>query len=235
MTFDLVAALTGAIGPIVGKHVGMGVADSLTFGGASGAKNILAEIKTSADQSNDNLFYWQIKTFLDTASDLSEEEVTSFLSKHPQGYRLGAEIFKILESTYIEKQAELIAIAFRQRVKGNISEDNFHKYIHVITQLNHHLIQLIEQDLINVRDHSMHKLPQPDVEISRLGFMHYGLTNERRNSYTYHGLEILGFIAENTDIKTKADSPFPKGKKFNRTPLYLSFYLDIYKDQIPNA
>lgn len=236
MTFDLVSALTGAVGPTVGKHIGMAVADSLTLGGVSAIKNSLAELKASADLSNENLYYWQIKTFIDTATDdLTEEKVINFLNNHPQGYRLGAEIFKILESTYIDKQAELIAIAFKQRVRKNISEDDFHKYIHIITQLNHHLIQLIEQDLINVRDHSMHKLPQADIEVSRASFLTNGVTNERRNSYTYHGLEILGFIAENTDVNTKENPLFPKVKKFNRTPLYLNFYLDIYKDQIPNV
>lgn len=236
MTFDLLSALTRAVAPTLIKNAGMVVADNLTLGGVSAIKNSLTEIKASADQNNDNLFYWQIKTFLDTAtSDLTEEKVISFLSKHPQGYRLGAEIFKILESTYIEKQAELIAIAFKQRIRGNISEDSFHKYIHVITQLNHHLIQLIEKDLINVRDYSMHKLPLPDCEISQSGFMHYGVTNGQANAYTYHGLEILGFISEDLDTKVKENFSLHLGRKFKRTPLYLSFYLDIYKDQIPEA
>jgi len=235
MSLDLLYALTTSTAPIIAKNVGMAVADGLSMGVGSALKKSVEEIKERADQSNDNIFYWQVASFLKASSDLPTEEVTRFLEQHPQGYRLGAEIFKILESTYIEKQAELIAIAFKQRVKGNISEDNFHKYIHIITQLNHHLIQLIEQDLINVRDHSMHKLPQADIEVSRAGFLSGGVTNERRNSYTYHGLEILGFIAENTDVNTKENPLFPKVKKFNRTPLYLNFYLDIYKDQIPNV
>lgn len=95
MTFDLLSALTRAVAPTLIKNAGMVVADNLTLGGVSAIKNSLTEIKASADQNNDNLFYWQIKTFLDTAtSDLTEEKVISFLSKHPQGYRLGLKFLK---------------------------------------------------------------------------------------------------------------------------------------------
>jgi hypothetical protein len=234
MTFDLLSALTSAAAPTLIKNAGMVVADNLTLGGVSAIKNSLTEIKALADQSNDNLFYWQIKTFLDTATnDLTEEKVIGFLSSHPQGYRLGAEIFKILESTYIEKQAELIAIAFKQRIRGNISEDSFHKYIHIITQLNHHIIQTLNNDLINVRDHSLHKLPTKDIEISQMGFLHHEVSNGRHNEYSNHSLETLGFIAE--DIEKKNDNTsYLFGKKFNRTSLYLSFYLDIYQGQMPS-
>ncbi len=234
MSLDLLYALTASTAPIIAKNVGMAVADGLSMGVASALKKSAEEIKERADQSNDNIFYWQIASFLEASSDLPIEEVTRFLEQHPQGYRLGAEVFKILESTYIEKQAELISIAFKQRVRREIDDKQFNQYIHIITQLNHHIIQTLNNDLIDVRDHSLHKLPTKDSEISRMGFLNHGVSNGRHNEYSNHSLETLGFITEDTEKKNDSTS-YLFGKKFNRTSLYLSFYLDIYQGQIPSS
>ena len=157
MNLDLLYALTATTAPIVAKNVGIAVADGLSMGIASAFKKSVEEIKERADQSNDNIFYWQVASFLRASSDISAEEVTNFLEQHPKGYRLGAEIFKILESTYIEKQAELISLAFRQRVKKIILDDEFNEYIHIISQLNRHLIAVIDGDLIDVKEKVLKK------------------------------------------------------------------------------
>lgn len=234
MSLELLYALTTATAPIITKNVGMAVADGLSIGIASALKKSIEEIKERADQSSDNIFYWQLASFLKTSSDIPIEEVTRFLEQHPQGYRLGAEVFKILESTYIEKQAELISIAFKQRVRGKINEKKFNQYIHIITQLNHHIIQALDDDLIGVRDYSMHKLPTEDNEISRMGFLYHGVSNSRHNGYSSHSLEILGLITEDLEKQKSRSFAFSE-KAFKRTDLYLSFYLDIYKDQISTA
>ena len=235
MTFDLFFALTRVAAPVMAKHIGMAAADSVTFGGASAIKNGVAELKNLADQSNENLFYWQLRTFLDTASeDISEEEVTTFLNNHPHGYRFGAEIFKILESTYLEKQAELIGEAFKKRVRGEITEEKFNQYIHIIKQLNHHTIYAINKDLAEVKENALHKLPTKDSEISCMGFLYHGFSNSERNNYFGHSLEVLGFIVEDLS-RTQLfghDSPLSREKSFKRTQLYLDFYLDIYQDQL---
>ena len=232
MTFNLALALAGAASPIVGKNIGMGVADSLTFGGASAIKNSLAEIKSLADQSNDNLFYWQIKTFLDTASDdLSEEEVTGFLNNHAQGYRLGAEVFKILESTYLEKQAELIALAFRQRVKKTISDENFHEYIHMISQMNQYIISVIDSDLRDIRTYASKKEPDKNLEKIETYFFKCAVDRSFENA-----LNRLGFIEEEPqciDLEPDMDGRPRKGidleKEYRRTDVYLDFYSKIYQ------
>lgn len=232
MTFNLALVLTGAVSPIVGKNIGMGVADSLTFGGASAIKNSLAEIKSLADQSNDNLFYWQIKTFLETASsDLSEEEVTDFLNNHPQGYRIGAEIFKILESTYIEKQAELIAIGFRQRIKKIISDDEFHEYVHVISQLNYHLISVIEGDLSDIRRHVSKRETHKNIELCQDDFLH-----QKVDYSLEHALNVLGFIEEEPqyinlepDCEGRKVSGIDLERVYKRTSSYFDFYSKIYQ------
>lgn len=65
-----------------------------------------------------------------------------------------------------------------------------------------------------------------------MGFLFHGVSNSRHNGYSSHSLEILGLIIEDLEKQKKQSSAFPE-KVFKRTDLYLSFYLDIYKDQIP--
>lgn len=60
MNLDLLYALTTATTPIVVKNVGIAIADSLSMGAASAFKKSVEEIKERADQSNDNIFYWQV-------------------------------------------------------------------------------------------------------------------------------------------------------------------------------
>lgn len=90
--------------------------DSISAGLGSGIKDSIQNIKEYSDLSNEALYYLQIKTFLETA-DLDDEEVNRFFEKNKNEYRLGVEVFKILESTYIERQAILLAINFRNYVK----------------------------------------------------------------------------------------------------------------------
>lgn len=76
----------------------------------------------------------QIKTFLETI-DLDEGEVKDFFSKNQDNNRLGIELFKILESTYIEKQANLLAINFQNYLQGKSDKSQFNKYINLIKKL----------------------------------------------------------------------------------------------------
>ncbi|QNV46188.1 hypothetical protein IEE82_02590 [Acinetobacter baumannii] len=52
-----------------------------------------------------------MKTFLETA-ELDKDDVNTFFQNNPDNQRLGAEIFKILEQTYIENQSQMMARAF---------------------------------------------------------------------------------------------------------------------------
>lgn len=124
------------------KHAGVGVADTLSAGMAGALKNSIAEVQEYTKQANDALYYIQVETFLETV-DLDSEEVTEFLNRNPDNQRLGLEIFKILESTYLKEQAEYNAIAFRKYVRCEISKQKFNQYFHVIKQLTWHTLSEI--------------------------------------------------------------------------------------------
>lgn len=231
MNLDLLYALTASTAPIVAKNVGMAVADSLSMGAASAFKKSVEEIKERADQSNDNIFYWQVASFLRTNADLPPEEVTKFLEQHPKGYRLGAEIFKILESTYIEKQAELIAIAFRQRLKKVILDDEFNEYVHIISQLNRHLISAIDGDLSDLRRSILKNQPEKVEEIKHNHFVMFEVDYSLE-----HTLNILGFIEEKPqyinlepDYEGRPKSGIDLERTYNRNLIYFNFYSKIYQ------
>ena len=57
------------------------------------------------------------------------------------------EIFKILEQTYIEKQSQMIARAFNLYVRDDIERTELDRVIYIITNLNQHLINVLEKYL----------------------------------------------------------------------------------------
>jgi len=228
MNLELLYALTAVTAPIVAKNAGMAIADGLSMGIASSFKKSIEEMKERADQSNNNIFYWQVASFLNTSSDIPIEEVTRFLEQHPQGYRLGAEVFKILESTYIEKQAELIAIAFKQRIRRVITDKQFNQYIHIITSLNHHIIEVLEADITTLKntDYGLPTISRSEPSITL--FFHRPIGNSRIDGYSNQALEPLGLIVEDIEQTKKNQNSAFSHKTFKRTPLYLDFFLDVY-------
>lgn len=231
MNLDLLYALTTATTPIVVKNVGIAIADSLSMGAASAFKKSVEEIKERADQSNDNIFYWQVASFLRASSDISAEEVTNFLEQHPNGYRLGAEIFKILESTYIEKQAELISITFRQRLKGIILDGEFNEYVHIISQLNYHLISTIDGDIFDIKRYILKKEPERATELTQDDFIKAPV-----DYYLEHILNRLGFIEEEPqyinlepDLEGQPRTGIDLERIYKRTNTYFDFYSKVYK------
>lgn len=127
----------------VAKHVGTSIADNITFNLASGVKNSVTEIKEFSKISNDAIYYLQIKTFLET-TELDQEKVNQFFDSNKDNQRLGAEIFKILEQTYIEKQSQMMARAFSLYVLGKINKTRLDQLVYIITNLNQHLINKLE-------------------------------------------------------------------------------------------
>ncbi|WP_155858537.1 hypothetical protein, partial [Acinetobacter sp. NRRL B-65365] len=176
---------------IVTKNVGLVVVDNISLGIASGVKNAAEEIKEYAVLYNDALYHMQIRTFLETM-DLNQDEVNKFFNDNLDNQRLGVEIFKILESTILEKQSKYIAIAFKKFVREEIESRKFHQYLHIINQLNRHIVDEIEQDLENVEKHTLHGLPSIDNEISVVAFTSINASKNQT-------LQNIGFLVEKTE------------------------------------
>jgi hypothetical protein len=207
---------------VIGKNVGLAVIDTFSAGAGSAIKNSITEIQEHTKITNDALYYMQVATFLETV-DLDQEEVTEFLNRHPDNQRLGLEIFKILESTYLKEQAEYKAIAFRKYVYGEIDKKKFNQYIHVIKQLTTHIVSEIETDLFNVKTYNPQGLPNNENDSSVYEFVHTPCAKNQT-------LQTIGFVLEDVlDIPINYSGSVQPKMIYKRTGLYLDFYLDIIK------
>lgn len=210
------------------KNVGIGCADNLSLGMASAFKNTINEIAEGTKVTNEALYYMQVKTFLETV-DLDQDEINQFFEKNKDNNRLGIEIFKILEDTFLEQQAKFIAKSFQKFVRGIISNEDLYQYFHVIEQLNRHLLTLIEQDLENL--HSYYRQHYLTIKFDDLGIMNFFDTNVSRN----HALQFIGFIVvEPSDTPITFSGALKPEVKYRRTQLYLNFYRNIMIDSEEN-
>lgn len=208
---------------IATKNIGLVAVDNISFGMGSGIKNAADEMTEYASLCNEALYHMQIRTFLETV-DLEQDEVNNFFDNNLDNQRLGIEILKILENTILEKQSKYIAIAFKRYVSGEISSRKFHQYLHVIEQLNRHIVDEIEQDLEIVNKHTMHGLPSIENERSIYAFTG---TNASKNQV----LQNIGFLVEKTEKQElRMSGNFEPKLSYFRTGLYLDFYLEIIKE-----
>ncbi|SSP30246.1 Uncharacterised protein [Acinetobacter pittii] len=210
---------------IVGQNAGMAIADSVSLGMASALRNSANEIVAYTKLTNEALYYMQVRTFLETA-DLSQEEVNQFFENNPDNQRLGIEIFKILESTLLEKQAEYMAKAFKRYVHGKITSEKLYQYIHVIEQLNRHILTLIEQDLENLEEYyTQHGLTRSFDELGIMNFIHTNILRDQ-------ALQVIGFISEEPKEQSITYSGVSKPEiTYKRTGLYLDFCRDIIEEE----
>ncbi|MCL6248406.1 hypothetical protein M5F00_11105 [Acinetobacter sp. ANC 4945] len=209
---------------ITAKHVGLGIADTFSAGMGSAVKNSIAEIKEYAQKNNEALYYLQVKTFLET-EEFDQEEIDKFFNENPENLRLGVEIFKILEQTFLEKQAEYLARGFKKYVQKKIKSQKLYEYIHVIEQLNRHVLDQIQKDLNAVSKYSMHGLPRAGETLSTMAFTS---NNTSKNQV----LQTIGFIDEEPDQTPVTLSGSIKPKViYKRTKLYLDFFQDIIEEE----
>lgn len=221
---------------IIAKNATIAMADSINTdlmlnGGslavgniASGVLNSCNDIKEYSKQANDALYYFQIRTFLET-TDLDQKEVEDFLNKNPNNLRLGLEVFKILEFTVQEKQAIFIAKAFRLHVKGQINEFKLHEYFHLIKQLDSYTTHEIENDLELYKVHQkngLFGLPSFDNQASISQFISVGVPK----GYVF---QKIGFVMiRPKELLNDYSGSLKPETIYERTSLYLDFYLDLF-------
>lgn len=213
---------------IVAKNYGLAVTDAFTLGFGSATKNSVEEVQQYVEECNDALYFMQIKTFLETI-ELNENEISDFFSKNPDTNRLGVELFKILESFYLEKQASLLAINFQSYVKQEIDLKKFNKYVNLIKKFDAHIFDMIEFDL------------QYPERLTKQGIPCDGIPENINDHYGWGIFETTG-ISDSIDLiliglieqevketpLTLSGSITPETVR-KRTYLYRDFYIDLYR------
>lgn len=192
--------------------------NSGTLGIPEALKNSANEIYLRSKLSNDALYYIQIKTFLETL-ELDEQEVVKFMSEHPDHQRLGLEIFKVLENTVLEKQAIMLAKAFKAYQSKKCDKEEYDKYVYIICRLDNYLIKLIENMFNNGYDYS-------EIEPS---FEKDGLIIQVGKTHTSHffkpNLELLNF--DFLEVKKLDYIDQNQETKYVRTLFFFHFYENI--------
>lgn len=217
------------------ENIGLAIIDNFTVGLGSSIKDSIQKIKEYSELSNQALYYLQIKTFLETI-DLDDDEINSFFENNHDEQRLGIELFKILESTYLEKQAVLLAINFKKYLKLKIDKRKFNRYINLIMKLDSHIFDLIDDDLnypekINeYKANTLTSLPTEIVEDDEKIYHEIIYPFESQKVSNSNELKILGLVEEELkDLNIKDVKNIKSKVKNIRTEFYLEFYLDLYR------
>ncbi|HCV3302658.1 TPA: hypothetical protein OV749_003532, partial [Acinetobacter baumannii] len=148
---------------IIIKHTGLGVTDALFNGAASKLYDTYKDIRDYTKKCNEALYTQQLEVFL-TTMDVTQQEFEEFFRTNPDNLRLGLETIKILEQTILEKQAEMLAIAFQLYIKDPTPDNKkiFHKNVHIINNIDEYLISEIE----NLKNYPVSP-PTPRVRIGQ--------------------------------------------------------------------
>lgn len=192
---------------ITSKNLLWQISNSTTFGIPEALKNSTNEIYMQTKLSNEALYYLQVKTFLETL-ELSENDIEKFMMETPNHQRLGFEVFKILENTVLENQAQMLAKAFSIYVNKAISKEVFDHYTYIITRLDNHLISLIHE-LNSIKTNKDKPNFEFDIENPNMELVSFGFLIEV-SSPLYPG---------STQIS-----------RFKKTNFFYSFYNTIIKD-----
>ena len=86
----------------------------------------------------------QLLAFIQEAENINVGFIEKFF-KDKDNLKLGIEILGILDQTYLEKQAKMISRATLLKYNGKISKQEFDKYTYIITKLNNHLTNIVEE------------------------------------------------------------------------------------------
>lgn len=86
----------------------------------------------------------QLLTFIQEAENINHGFIEK-LFQDKDNTEIGLEILGILDQTYLEKQAKMIGRITILLRNGEITKQEFDKYTYIITKLNNHLINLIEE------------------------------------------------------------------------------------------
>lgn len=116
----------------------------------------------------------QLLAFIQEIESSNHNFIDHFF-KDKNNTELGLEILGILDQTYLEYQARMIGRATLLKYNGKISKQVFDKYTYIITKLNSHLIQLVNELYLietNIDDTNFeYDIRNPNMELVSFTFL----------------------------------------------------------------
>ena len=120
-----------------------------------GLTKAISNYKTAKDQR-------QLLAFIQEAQNTDRGFIEKFF-KDKNNTELGFEILGILDQTYLEKQVKMIARSTKLFKDQIISKQQFDQYTYIVTKLNNHLINLL-QELYSLKTNK--EYPEFEFDIS---------------------------------------------------------------------
>lgn len=166
-----------------------------------GLTKAISNYKTAKDQR-------QLLAFIQEAQNTDRDFIEKFF-KDKNNTELGFEILGILDQTYLEKQARMIARSTKLFKDQIISKQQFDQYTYIVTKLNNHLINLL-QELYFLKTNK----EDPEFE--------FDISNPNMELVSFQFLiEVESPLV--LDGKTKI-------ARYKRTDEFYHFYENIFKD-----
>ncbi len=166
-----------------------------------GLTKAISNYKTAKDQR-------QLLAFIQEAQNTDRGFIEKFF-KDKNNTELGFEILGILDQTYLEKQAKMIARSTKLFKDQIISKQQFDQYTYIVTKLNNHLINLL-QELYSLKTNK--EYPEFEFDISN------------------PNMELVSF-----QFLIEVESPLvldgkTKIARYKRTDEFCNFYENVFKN-----
>jgi len=166
-----------------------------------GLTKAISNYKTAKDQR-------QLLAFIQEAQDTDRGFIEKFF-KDKNNTELGFEILGILDQTYLEKQVKMIARSTKLFKDQIISKQQFDQYTYIVTKLNNHLINLL-QELYSLKTNK--EYPEFEFDISN------------------PNMELVSF-----QFLIEVESPLvldgkTKIARYKRTDEFYHFYENVFKN-----
>ena len=166
-----------------------------------GLTKAISNYKTAKDQR-------QLLAFIQEAQNTDRDFIEKFV-KDKNNTGLGFEILGILDQTYLEKQARMIARSTKLFKDQIISKQQFDQYTYIVTKLNNHLINLL-QELYSLKTNK--EYPEFEFDISN------------------PNMELVSF-----QFLIEVESPLvldgkTKIARYKRTDEFYHFYENVFKN-----
>ncbi|MGE8558950.1 MAG: hypothetical protein EON51_01200 [Acinetobacter sp.] len=166
-----------------------------------GLTKAISNYKTAKDQR-------QLLAFIQEAQNTDRGFIEKFF-KDKNNTELGFEILGILDQTYLEKQVKMIARSTKLFKDQIISKQQFDQYTYIVTKLNNHLINLL-QELYSLKTNK--EYPEFEFDISN------------------PNMELVSF-----QFLIEVESPLvldgkTKIARYKRTDEFYHFYENVFKN-----
>jgi len=209
------------------KTVVEGVTDGIgsdLFSAIPFASSIVAIGKAFNNYKNVK-YYRNLHAFI-YESDEQEKFAKKFFSEKSNA-ELGLEILSLIEQTYLERQARMIARITRMwKETGEINQDQFDEYANIIVSFDSYLIKQFEKYM---------QYKKPDESKS------YGMTltatgvqlgQQHDEMFIYPNMIFVthGFLRQNTQTNVVIGGAFQKDAHYSITDKAHYFYSKIFKD-----